>query len=1074
MIENIHSICINTAYACAAGVGAAVVAYIVACGAKLVSGGVKCVTAGALVGSLIIGGMVVTNTRYAAAKTNDTQQVGGGLSCTNDVGQVEGGTNVLKGVVQGRARSPSAPQGMANGESNGPALRRVRGTRPTGTSPITDEDIANQWRVVSVSSNAPTASTFTMPLHATVWESAQRRGAVYGAWNIPLKDWNFPFDDHGWSNVFVRCEGVLRDSFRDASDQIRFLAPFALCPAANWARYNLSASRAWCATNELGGLTVAVENGAIGNDAAKIASARLDLDPSLGEIRLRYDLAQIGDATFDVGPTVNGTNTFVMVGSNTSEVVFRRIHPEDWDYDGLPNDLDPNPRVPDSGAGWNQSDIWGQLVYPSNATEIATLGYTAWMTNRVTEPNRRLVGLTVASAKGDWPVRLTRGNVPVLCDGREELRFALDCGAKYAIACESGKFASIAAYGTNETDVTTVCIDISEWSYPYDFSVGDFTVHLDTPNRGWICCSADVEISLDGREVGDFGQYDDAGGIFGHFTSGSPHVLMGELHNCHSNAFIDCTWSGGPGFSFADPHSLATEVTWTATDDTAWATNFITLVTCYEGGYSLTNTLMACVGPEHVPPTGFDISCQDILFLNDDHRLERVYPVTVTLEGTNGLSGAVTLECSGADSKLALDPYMDAPTNRLEFTMSIEEDDWFTSGRTVYLSCATVGVGQVSAAIAFTNGTSCATSTTFRVIEPLRKLVATEEYRGRIVNPSRLVWGTNAVLKVGMNGELDRTNVVWNVVEGPGRILRSDGFVAEVEATNSIGTVTVEARFNQDEIQPRFVLPVVQRRTIPLRAFLVRPPKNLSDDAWKESDVREMVDIANVVHAQVGVYFDLLSVSNNVGEAGQYWDVIVYTNEAHNVFGEQLEIEDYTPQFENLTKTYNGGDCIELYLVGSMSFLPNYEGSGEFALCDHGGVFIPRGINTTTLAHELGHSFVLEDIYADIVRTNKISFAHIDISAMRNPVRADVFGDRACDWGRETGRGFYEKSDTIGTIINQLLMFGIDFADSDVKGDIPSYTVWGMPAEVKSAEGTRQVRIGEKNMNKNDNVVFSK
>ena len=102
MIENVHSVCINTAYVCAAGVGAVAVAYGAARGMKSLSGGVKCVTAVSLAGSLIFGGMVVTSVHVAGAKTNDTQQVGGDLSNTNDIGQVEGTTNVLWGTVQGR------------------------------------------------------------------------------------------------------------------------------------------------------------------------------------------------------------------------------------------------------------------------------------------------------------------------------------------------------------------------------------------------------------------------------------------------------------------------------------------------------------------------------------------------------------------------------------------------------------------------------------------------------------------------------------------------------------------------------------------------------------------------------------------------------------------------------------------------------------------------------------------------------------------------------------------------------------------------------------------------------------
>ena len=67
MIENLQSICINSVYVCAAGVGAAVVAYGAARGMKFLSSGVKCVSALGLVGTLIFGGLVVTNARYAAA-----------------------------------------------------------------------------------------------------------------------------------------------------------------------------------------------------------------------------------------------------------------------------------------------------------------------------------------------------------------------------------------------------------------------------------------------------------------------------------------------------------------------------------------------------------------------------------------------------------------------------------------------------------------------------------------------------------------------------------------------------------------------------------------------------------------------------------------------------------------------------------------------------------------------------------------------------------------------------------------------------------------------------------------------
>ncbi len=78
VIENLQSICVNAAYVCAAGVGAVAVAYGAARGMKFLSGGVKCVTAVSLAGSLIFGGMTVTSVHVAGAKTNDTNQIENG------------------------------------------------------------------------------------------------------------------------------------------------------------------------------------------------------------------------------------------------------------------------------------------------------------------------------------------------------------------------------------------------------------------------------------------------------------------------------------------------------------------------------------------------------------------------------------------------------------------------------------------------------------------------------------------------------------------------------------------------------------------------------------------------------------------------------------------------------------------------------------------------------------------------------------------------------------------------------------------------------------------------------------
>ena len=1030
VIENIQSICVNTAFACAVGVGAVAVAYGVAHGMKLLSCGVKGVTAVSLVGSLIFGGMTVTSVYVAGAKTNDMNQM---ENVELRIGNEEEPLKIL--------RSPFS------------ILH--------STSPVTDDDIAAGWRVASVSSNILATATFTMPTNATVWESAQACGRGWGAWHIPLGGWNFTYGDDGWTNGFVWVEGYFRSKFRSRANEIRLLSErLALCPAAHWSRYNLAASRAWCATNDVDGLMVTFENAAIGDDPTKIASVQMELFPRTSEVVLRYDLANVGDATYTAGLVVNDTNLFVEVGAGTREVVFQRVHPDDWDMDGIPNGMDDNPRIAAVNAGWNQSDAWAMLAFPSNAAEIATMGYAAWATVRAAETNRHLVGMAMASPNGVWPIRLSVGGKQVMCNGKAELKFALDDGAKYRFSVVGGEVAKFSVSGTN--GVETVDAPGSVF-LPFETSVGGVTVHWDSPSGGWLGCLADVGITLDGRNVFDFGGYDDAGGIFGHFTPGTMHVLTGEVHHCHSNAFLDCTWSGGPGFVFASPHSLSTEVIWIAADDTPWSTNGITLVTRYLGGYALTNTVMACVGPEHVPPTGISLSCQDVLFLNDDLRPERVYAVTVGLTGTNGVTGQVTLSCDGADSTLSYfkDVFMTNRIPALAFPLGVSSNDWFSTSKTVFMSCSNIGEGELSATISFTNDTSCATSCVFNVIEPLRKQVDNERYSpGHYYNPSRLVYGDRAYLRVGVNGYFDPGDVEWRVVKGPGRVVSHAGLLATVEATADKGVVEVEARFNEDEIQPTFVLPIVKPRVIPVRAFVAPPPRTRMKEAWKTSDIQTRIDMANDIFSQVGISFDLLSTEYNFCSETN-WNMQV-TRKERDAEG---NLNSYmTHQTTALLDHYQTNDCIEVYFLG------NFIGESTRAFHGDSGIAVSRTAEVKALAHEIGHALGLMDCYPYVYYEVTNTTVQVLLPDYHGPVnRSSLVG--MYDWGAESGRGFYEVEDTHGVVYEKYLMCGYDEV---LAKDIPDGQVYSLKKGALSTNDTWYVEIGAEGIKTNNLEVYTK
>ncbi len=328
-----------------------------------------------------------------------------------------------------------------------------------------------------------------------------------------------------------------------------------------------------------------------------------------------------------------------LVGSNTSEVVFQRVHPDDFDFDGLPNALDPNPYQPEANAGFNQTDAWAMLAFPSNATEIAALGYVDWAGLRSFEPNRRQISLRFGSEMNAWPACLTFGDVQVMCDGTEEVFFALDSGVHYAFSMPGCELAGVGLYGVWYTGFGP------DWWYgPYETNQGDVTIHLDTMGSGWIGTTA--EVSVDGLDGSHF------------FPNDSKNVTA-VVTNCHEDAYIDSTWSGGDGVTFSNRHSLATTVGWHSSDSVEWATNYVDLVTTYKGGYAVTNHCAFTVGTQTESTPALELTCSTNMFLNStlySNYVERVYPASVKVTAPHGARGRLWLD---ADENSGIRLYAD-------------------------------------------------------------------------------------------------------------------------------------------------------------------------------------------------------------------------------------------------------------------------------------------------------------------------------------------------------------------------------------------------------------------------------
>ena len=794
-------------------------------------------------------------------------------------------------------------------------------------------------------------------------------------------------------------EGYFRSRFNSRANEIRLLSDrLALCPAANWSRYNLTASRAWSVTNDVGGLVVTFENAAIADDPTKIASVQMELFPRTGEVALRYDLSNVGDATYTAGLVVNGTSNFVEVGAETREVVFQHVHPDDWDMDGIPNSIDDTPRVPSFNTGYNQSDAWAMAAFPSNATEIAAMGYAAWAAARGAETNRLLVAFSVASAKGAWPVCLTFGGKQVMCDGKAELIFPIDRGARYDFSVSGGELASVSVPGIETRDMTWMT-----WYQPWDFSIGDVSVHQESATEGWLGSLASVEV--DGLDVT-------------HFFDDDQKQIVAELQNCHEDAYRGCTWSGGPGITFSNVHSLATVISWQTVDSVQWATNYVTLVTTYEGDYAVTNSYVVSVGLDSEPPTILTVGCPAVQFVNDGiggDRPERVYKIVLKLQAPLGTRGRVALSCnSSAGTTLYHDESRMQPVAPQEtISLEIPTSGGFDDDACIYMTSTNLGIGTVSAVLNIEDGGGeHEESVPFEVIEPIRKLVNTAVVEGHVVNPPCVVSGGEALLKVDFKKSAEGTfaagDIDWVVVSGPG-IIESDGLFAYVAPTSNYGSVTVEARFNGDAVQPRFVLPIVRPTSYDVKVFIVPPPGDEAPIAWQTNDIEVGFQEANAIFTQLGITFNI--VETRQLQDSSYWHLQYKEPYPTDDGGTRL---DLSRQLLRLTDTYTRQDCIEVYFIGDLL------NSRTIGVRTDFGVIITKAATSQTLAHELAHVLGLADCYE---KSNGQLIDHGN-----EPVTKERFKHYDRDWGRESGRGFYEKDDTLVKIIQSYLMNGISMS----------------------------------------------
>ena len=267
--------------------------------------------------------IVVQLTMFGGAKhggTNDVDDVTG----TNDVELVEGGTNGVDVVDGGdtngvvgcdvlictgeaaaqRSLECCAPQPMSNRASFFGGCGALGTVRPTVA--------VRPYRLESVSTNE--GYSYAMPAGGTFRGTWHLTGAYEDVQMVTLDGFVFPLCSDLCTSLWAYTWGKVRSQLKNASNEIAAVgAPMSAIP---------DVSRFWTAATSNDTYLLTWENFAVGRQSLTTNSQQLTTLSAQLELRRNGDF---------------------ITRSNDVEYVYRRVNPDDWDDDVIPNEDDPEP-----------------------------------------------------------------------------------------------------------------------------------------------------------------------------------------------------------------------------------------------------------------------------------------------------------------------------------------------------------------------------------------------------------------------------------------------------------------------------------------------------------------------------------------------------------------------------------------------------------------------------------------------------------------------------------------------------------------------------------------------------------
>ncbi len=832
----------------------------------------------------------------------------------------------------------------------------------------------------------PHPSAGRLPVGAILATNWWRRGCWEDCRKIEFADgWVFPFGTNHFSSVVVMSQGGVRTGFCDASEIAALGTKVALVPFDSCFSHEHTPSNSY---------RFAWGRAYVGRDTNTPMTASIELF-----------------RTGDVCVTTNGVPT---------------VEPY----------VIPFPHV-----GVGQNDDWVRTNF-LNAAEILSAGYADWVDAKVgVDLDNGLYKFT-ATFPVDPPeaTELFVGDLSVCVTNAGEYVFLLEKGVEYS-------------FGTNPFDATV------------DYSMQDDLVPPAPLFASWWSGDDNGVWTVDGGESRLYWPT-----LFGYGTClweptffGSPDVAglaASDFPMTFTAVFLDCCRTNGATYHWTSPDERVNILSPNA------QTTEVEIDSSLSGN-DLELSVEACTQDRnyystlryHIPTNenfGFSLAMPDTLFVNDDDDdgngetdqgpdtvgEDDVATAEISLSFPGGPSG--TLELVGVDGFVG-DVYekIDSTYAQIFAGASWRVSDSSSYGKTLYFDAKGKSSGYRQSTVRVRwrpdDGGAYELTHGFTVVYPIvgpicsvrKSAVENGVERQLTFNSCGVAIGRDAYFRVEVQPRgFPDSKIVWSAV-GEGSVSFPDGNTGREVRVRGFGAGDVELRVQIGDCTsstPSFPLRVVESTVVNLSAWIVADGESA---ACEINEVRNAIKNADDIFAQVGVTFNL---DNR----------IVVTNiPAAFVLNADKPTEENWSYSNLVANVTSDADGIRVYFVDKIidDSAPPPLQETIFGLHGLSGIAVAATGLDTVLAHELGHAFGMEDVYA-----NK---SGVTVGAARASFDNEMFDWNNGSRGRQdSGTRYYEYGIMQKSIIERLLMNGHYHGGADISAGPVFGVKWSVTNEI--------------------------